>query len=538
MSEHNKWYVYMHTNKINNKKYIGITGQQKYWMRWGSEGCRYKSQVFGKAIEKYGWDNFNHEILKEVGTKEQAYELERFYIQKYKSNDKEFGYNVTAGGESISGLYNLPSMSVPVYQYDLDGNFLAEYPSMMEAERVTGIDNSAICACCKGVHHYTKKYIWSYIRYDKIQGIDPKEMRYELIIKKQEKKVYQYNLDGLFIMQYKSLTEASQATKVDYRDISDCCINSNRKQAGGYIWSYSYSDQVAPYCRHTGRKKIYQYSKQGVLINVYNGYKEVVDKYNIKQSELYRACRKTRNDDYKILAGYIWSYDELTCSASEIVQKLIDSENKKLRITKYRRSKYDSFKIYQYDKAGNLLYGYDNINCAINSLNLNYKAKHSIIACCLGKSKTSYGFQWSFDLKNMTNNVRILKSEMPIYKLDRDGNIISLYDNAIEASRGYPSLPSESVIRNIILCAKGDLKTYQGYIWIFKDELSELNVANRQKSYKKKTVSQYDLNGHFIQTFESIAEANKYLGIKDSHISSCCSGKRKTSNGYIWKYSS
>lgn len=49
-------------------------------------------------------------------------------------------------------------------------------------------------------------------------------------------------------------------------------------------------------------------------------------------------------------------------------------------------------------------------------------------------------------------------------------------------------------------------------------------------------VCQYDLNGNYIQTFSSIVEANKALGIKHSHISDCCNGLRKKCKGYIWKY--
>ena len=88
MSKEKTWYVYMHTNKINNKKYIGITGQDRYWYRWRSDGSGYKTQVFGKAIEKYGWNNFKHEILREVKTESEACELEQYYIQKYNSNNK------------------------------------------------------------------------------------------------------------------------------------------------------------------------------------------------------------------------------------------------------------------------------------------------------------------------------------------------------------------------------------------------------------------------------------------------------------------
>ena len=54
--------VYLHNNKINNKKYIGIT-KQKPKNRWGLNGYNYNSSpYFYAAIQKYGWDNFEHII--------------------------------------------------------------------------------------------------------------------------------------------------------------------------------------------------------------------------------------------------------------------------------------------------------------------------------------------------------------------------------------------------------------------------------------------------------------------------------------------
>jgi predicted GIY-YIG superfamily endonuclease len=55
--------VYIHINKSNNKKYIGITSQ-KPEKRWGN-GKNYKKNTYiRRAIDKYGWDNFEHIILK------------------------------------------------------------------------------------------------------------------------------------------------------------------------------------------------------------------------------------------------------------------------------------------------------------------------------------------------------------------------------------------------------------------------------------------------------------------------------------------
>lgn len=264
MKKEKFWYVYAHTNKLNGKKYIGITGQQRYWDRWRSDGSGYKTQVFGRAIEKYGWDNFSHDILDKVTSESKACELEQFYIQKYKSNQPEFGYNISFGGESTTtGVYNLPSMSIPVYQYNLNGDYIAEFPSMMEAERQTGIDNSAICACCKGIHKYTKNFIWSYEKRDKIKGVDPKEYRYEKIIKNQEKKVYKYNLQGEFIESYKSLSEASRATGIDFKRISACCLGK-RKRTDDYMWSYVFASKIEPF-----EKNIKLYSKKrNLFINM------------------------------------------------------------------------------------------------------------------------------------------------------------------------------------------------------------------------------------------------------------------------------
>lgn len=92
------WIVYKHTNKINGKMYIGITGQTAE-RRWRNQGKGYKKCVaFYRAIEKYGWDNFTHEILFEGLSKEEAEELERKLIKENKSNNPEYGYNIANGG--------------------------------------------------------------------------------------------------------------------------------------------------------------------------------------------------------------------------------------------------------------------------------------------------------------------------------------------------------------------------------------------------------------------------------------------------------
>lgn len=91
--------VYQHKNKTNGKVYIGITSQTPE-KRWGINGNGYKSSPhFYNAIQKYGWDNFEHDILYDNLTKEEACKKEQELIQKFQSMDRSFGYNSTSGGE-------------------------------------------------------------------------------------------------------------------------------------------------------------------------------------------------------------------------------------------------------------------------------------------------------------------------------------------------------------------------------------------------------------------------------------------------------
>lgn len=93
-----KFIVYVHRNKVNNKVYVGITSQNAK-RRW-INGKGYKKQPkFYNAIEKYGWDNFEHTIVAEGLTRYQACKLEQQLINELHSIDDKYGYNIGLGGE-------------------------------------------------------------------------------------------------------------------------------------------------------------------------------------------------------------------------------------------------------------------------------------------------------------------------------------------------------------------------------------------------------------------------------------------------------
>ena len=70
-----------------------------------------------------------------------------------------------------------------------------------------------------------------------------------------------------------------------------------------------------------------------------------------------------------------------------------------------------------------------------------------------------------------------------------------------------------------------------GYGWKYKNPHSNVRKGNGFKP-----VIQLSLDGEFIAEYESISEANRALGVKESHIGQVCRGQRQISNGYKWKY--
>ena len=103
----NKWCVYIHTNLVNGKKYVGITSQSVN-DRWrngaGYRGC----EIFWKAINKYTWDGFSHEVIVSELTESEAKQKEMELIALYKTNctkyrSPSYGYNMTDGGDGNIG---------------------------------------------------------------------------------------------------------------------------------------------------------------------------------------------------------------------------------------------------------------------------------------------------------------------------------------------------------------------------------------------------------------------------------------------------
>jgi group I intron endonuclease len=99
--------IYIHQNKKNLKIYVGFTFNHiKRWRDTKSNAFNHKSKTYNeplyRAIRKYGWDEFWHQIIEEFDNKEDALESEKFWIEFFRSNCKIYGhdcgYNLHEGG--------------------------------------------------------------------------------------------------------------------------------------------------------------------------------------------------------------------------------------------------------------------------------------------------------------------------------------------------------------------------------------------------------------------------------------------------------
>lgn len=86
-------YIYITTNLVNNKIYIGQHKSKDYDSKYFGSGLLLK-----RALKKYGKNNFKNEIICWVSDQEEANEKEKYFIELFDSRNISIGYNIVTGG--------------------------------------------------------------------------------------------------------------------------------------------------------------------------------------------------------------------------------------------------------------------------------------------------------------------------------------------------------------------------------------------------------------------------------------------------------
>lgn len=274
-----KWDIYK-LQSPSGKIYIGQTVNiNKRFSEYKTfHHCENQKKLFN-ALKKYGWENFNKEILETIeeeiieNLKNTLNELEIKYISEYDC--VKSGYNICLGGnqhrlgvketeeqiqkkrdawtdekrkaqsEKFKGELNPrfgsteKTYSKEVNQYDIDGKYIKTWESAAVIERELGYNAKNISGVCLGKNLTSCGFIWKFFE-NSIDNILPKESKRG---KKSIKgihviPIFQYSITGILIERFSSITDAEEKLNIYHSNIS-ACAKGKRKTAGGYIWKYS-----------------------------------------------------------------------------------------------------------------------------------------------------------------------------------------------------------------------------------------------------------------------------------------------------------
>lgn len=236
----NTFAVYCHYFP-NGKVYVGLTChcddiEEK---RFGHDGYKYNKQpLVYRAIQKYGWDNIQHEIIAKYVSRESAVNIERDLIALYKSNERDHGYNISPGGED--GSYHSEESRKKMSE-QRRGKKKSE-----EHRRKIGESNRGRVMSAEA-----RKKIADKAKGRKLDTTnDPRNMS-----------ILQYRIsDGCFVGKYRSICEAERKTNASRSHISECA-KDKRRQVLDCIWIYEYmaTDEYISYRLNKARKhSLYQ----------------------------------------------------------------------------------------------------------------------------------------------------------------------------------------------------------------------------------------------------------------------------------------
>lgn len=234
-----KYLIYRHSNKINGGVYIGQTCCITPIKRWGANGEGYKKcPYFYRAIKKYGWNNFEHDILFESFTADEIDAKEQWWISYYRSIPNQIVYNLDSGG-SINKTHSKET------KQKISDSLKGHKQSQEVKEKISKANKGKLSGKNNpnyGKHHSaeTRKKIASAHK----GKLHTEEVKKKFSEMRQGEKhpralaVLQYDLDGNFIKKWDYIRQASNELNIDHSNISGCC-NGKYKTAYGYVWRYA-----------------------------------------------------------------------------------------------------------------------------------------------------------------------------------------------------------------------------------------------------------------------------------------------------------
>ena len=167
---------------------------------------------------------------------------------------------------------------------------------------------------------------------------------------------------------------------------------------------------------------------------------------------------------------------------------------------------------------------------------INHKDENKLNNCvdnlewCTQKYNTNYGCARQRAVKTFRKNY-----SKEVYQFDFNGNLVGKYDSVTTAAKITHTRHSEvsSCCRMVEHCISAN-----GFMWRYAEDCSGVKIPpyTIKPSSLTQRVAQYTLEGVYIKEFDSIGQAALETDTNRSSIGSCCTGRYKSANGFIWKY--